>query len=358
MRIVVLGLSLSSSWGNGHATTYRALLAALAARGHGILFLERNQPWYAAQRDLVDPSFCDWALYDGLDDLAAWRGEIAAADLVVVGSYVSEGVAVARWVQSLARGATAFYDIDTPVTLAKLEAGDYEYLDPATIPGFDLYLSFTGGPTLRRLERAFGARRARAFYCAVDPLLYRRTNAARRWDLGYLGTYSADRQPALERLLIEPARRRPDLRFVVAGPQYPDGIAWPGNVERIEHLPPADHAAFYSSLGWTLNVTRADMRAAGWSPSVRLFEAAACACPIVSDSWDGIADVLRPGREILLADDTATLLAALASDDAARQAIGRAARRRVLSAHTAAHRAAALEAEVAALARAELLPAG
>ncbi len=358
MKIVFLGLSLSSSWGNGHATTYRALLTALAARGHDILFLERDQPWYAAQRDLLDPPFCAWALYDDMRDLATWRGAVAAADLVVLGSYVSEGVAVARWLRSTARGAVAFYDIDTPVTLAKLAAGDYEYLDPASIPAFDLYLSFTGGPTLRRLECEWGARRARAFYCAVDPLLYRRVAAARRWDLGYLGTYSADRQPALERLLIEPARRRPDLRFVVAGPQYPDGIAWPRNVERIEHLPPADHAAFYSSLGCTLNVTRADMRQAGWSPSVRLFEAAACACPIVSDSWNGIDDVLRPGREVWLADDAAAVLAALDRDDASRQALGRAARRRVLSAHTAAHRAAALEAHVAALAGAELLPIG
>ncbi len=356
MRIVVLGLSLSSSWGNGHATTYRALLAALAGRGHDIVFLERDQPWYAEHRDLGNPAYCTLELYGGVGHLKSWRKQIAGADLVVIGSYVADGVAVARWVQSVARGTLAFYDIDTPVTIAKLVAGDYEYLHPAVIPGFDLYLSFTGGPTLRRLEREWGARDAHAFYCAVDPILYQPVETQRRWTLGYLGTYSADRQPALERLLIEPARRRPDLRFVVAGPQYPASIDWPGNVDRIEHLPPAGHAWFYSSLDWTLNVTRADMRAAGWSPSVRLFEAAACACPIVSDSWPGIEDILRPGREIALADDTGTLLGVLDHEPANRLAIGKAARSRILTSHTAAHRAAELESHVARSARAAHAP--
>ena len=237
MRLVVLGLSLSSSWGNGHATTFRALLRAFAARGHDILFLERDVPWYASQRDLAEPDFCRLAYYADIADLARWRGEIAAADAVIVGSYVPEGVAVARAVQGWARGTTAFYDIDTPVTLAKLARGDLEYVSPRVIPGFDIYLSFTGGPTLARIERDYGAPLARALYCSVDEAAYRPTGAAKRWDLSYLGTYSADRQPTLERLLLAPARARADLRFVVAGPQYPADIDWPTNVERIEHLP-------------------------------------------------------------------------------------------------------------------------
>jgi len=294
MKLVVLGLSLSSSWGNGHATTFRALLKAFAARGHDVLFLERDVPWYREQRDLADPDFCTLRFYTDLDDLARFTPEIAEADAVIVGSYVPEGVAVGRFVQEVAGGVTTFYDIDTPVTLAKLARGDFEYLDPAIIPGYDVYLSFTGGPTLELLEHEYGSPAARALYCSVDPGAYAPTGEPKRWDLSYLGTYSADRQPTLERLLIEPARRRPDLNFVVAGPQYPTDIDWPANVERIDHLPPAEHAAFYSASRWTLNVTRADMIAAGWSPSVRLFEAAACATPIVSDVWEGLSDLLAP----------------------------------------------------------------
>jgi spore maturation protein CgeB len=259
---------------------------------------------------------------------------------VMVGSYVPDGVSVGRWVQQAARGTTAFYDIDTPVTLAKLARGDYEYLSPEVIPGYDVYLSFTGGPTLERLEQEFGAPAARALYCSVDPARYQPLDVPKRWDLSYLGTYSDDRQPTLTRLLLDVARACPERRFAVAGPQYPADIDWPANVERIEHLPPAEHAAFYSASRATLNVTRADMIAAGWSPSVRLFEAAACGTPIVSDRWDGIEDVLAPGREIVLADTTADVIAALDGDLAS---LGAAARARVLGGHTAAHRAAQLE---------------
>jgi spore maturation protein CgeB len=344
LNLVVLGLSLSSSWGNGHATTYRALLKAFCAQGHGVLFLERDVPWYAAHRDLERPDFCDLRLYADLPSLERHRAAIAKADAVIVGSYVPDGVAVGRLVQSCATGVTAFYDIDTPVTLAKLEARDYEYLSPDLIPGYGLYLSFTGGPTLRRIEERYGSPAARALYCSVDPAAYLPSDRAKRWDLGYLGTYSPDRQPPLEMLLIEPARRAPHLRFVVAGPQYPESIAWPANVERIEHVPPRDHAEFYASSRFTLNVTRADMIRAGYSPSVRLFEAAATGTPIISDSWPGLDTILAPSREILTAVDADDVLSVLTEmPEPRRRALAEAARRRVLERHSAAHRALELE---------------
>jgi spore maturation protein CgeB len=342
MKLVVLGLSLSSSWGNGHATTYRALLRAFAARGHDVLFLERDVRWYRDSRDLKDFNYTQLAFYSSVGELEAWTGEIASAGAVIVGSYVPDGVEVGGFVQRHARGVTAFYDIDTPVTLAKLERGEFEYLSPEIIAGYDVYLSFTGGPTLTRLERQYGSPAARALYCSVDPEAYPMLDVPRRWDLTYLGTYSDDRQPTLERLLIEPARCLPHLKFAVAGPQYPDSIDWPENVERIEHVPPEDHPVFYASSRFALNVTRADMIAAGYSPSVRLFEAAACAAPIVSDRWDGIETLLEPGREILLADTTEDMIELLQSEDEMTH-VGLAARRRILDSHTSAHRAAELE---------------
>ena len=342
MKLVVLGLSLSSSWGNGHATTFRALLKAFAGRGHEILFLERDVPWYRDNRDVTDPDYCRLEYYCSLDQLDEWRDEIGSADAVIVGSYVPDGVEVGRYVHKNAGGVTAFYDIDTPVTLAKLARGDFEYLSPELIPGYDLYLSFTGGPTLRRIERQYGSPMARALYCSVDPEAYFPLDLPKEWDLSYLGTYSDDRQPTLETLLIESARRHPHLKFCVAGPQYPATIDWPENVERIEHLPPAEHAAFYAASRWTLNVTRADMISAGWSPSVRLFEAAACATPVISDKWDGIDSLLKPGREIVLAETADEVARELGSRDKAKD-IGRASRARILSSHTADHRASELE---------------
>jgi spore maturation protein CgeB len=345
LDIVILGLSITSSWGNGHATTYRALVRELVRRGHSVTFLERDVPWYAAHRDLADPPYGRTILYGGLAELKQrWTPLVREADVVIVGSYVPEGVPVAHWVLDHARGVTGFYDIDTPVTLAKLEAGDEEYLTAALIPRFDLYLSFTGGPILDRLERRYGARSAQPLYCSVDPEIYRPSPEPIRWDLGYLGTYSPDRQPKLDSLLAEPARLWREGQFVVAGPQYPADISWPANVERIEHLPPPEHASFYNAQRFTLNVTRDAMVAAGWSPSVRLFEAAACGVPIVSDWWEGLDSLFAPGEEILVARSGPEVVAILRDTPEARaREIGEAARRRVLAEHTAAHRAEALE---------------
>jgi spore maturation protein CgeB len=345
LHFVVIGLTVTSSWGNGHATTFRSLLRGLADAGHAVTFLERDKPWYRDKRDL--PQDSPWAthLYDSVDDLAGrFCRDIASADAVIVGSYVPEGVAVCALVQRLARGVTAFYDIDTPVTLAALQAGRCDYLDASLIPNFALYLSFSGGPALDLLRETYGARDARALYCSVDAEAYRPDpDAVPRWDLGYLGTYSADRQPPLEALLCAPARALPDRRFVVAGAQYPAEIAWPSNCERIDHAPPAEHRAFYAAQRFTLNITRADMIRLGYSPSVRLFEAAACGTPIISDAWAGLDTLFVPGEEIMIvqaADEVLSILRDM--PEAARIAMGARARARVLAAHTGVHRAAEL----------------
>ena len=258
---------------------------------------------------------------------------------MIVGSYVPDGVAVLDHVLASARGTIAFYDIDTPVTLGKLARGDEEFLERRQIPLLDLYFSFAGGDNLDRLEREFGAKRALPLYCSVQAERYRPTGEEMRWDLGYIGTYSSDRQPGLERLLLEPARRLPDRRFLVAGPQYPD-IAWPENVERIEHLSPAVHASCYSRQRFTLNLTRADMTRAGWSPSVRLFEAGACRTPVISDVWRGIEELFADGEAIFLAQSTDDVVRILTeTGEAEREAVAEAAQARVLHGHTGEKRA-------------------
>src|SRR3982751_3505090 len=237
MNIAIFGLSITSSWGNGHATTYRALVRALHARGHEVVFYERDAPWYADNRDLPEPPYCRTVLYDDVAALSRVAvDDLRAADLAIVGSYVPDGIAVGDFVQRTARGQTAFYDIDTPVTLARLSGPGTEYLAARQIPRYDLYLSFTGGPTLEQLRERFGAPLARPLYCSGDPDLYFPETCDIEWDLGSLGTYSAARQPVLERLMLKAAKRQAGKRFVVAGPQCPDTIAWPANVERIVHL--------------------------------------------------------------------------------------------------------------------------
>ena len=346
MSIVILGLSITSSWGNGHATTFRSLIKGLAGRGHSVLFLERDVPWDAANRDLTASKHCSTELYPDLETLRSRHGRaIREADLVIVGSYVPQGIEVGRYVQETTFGLAAFYDIDTPVTLAGLVRGKVEYLSPEIIPGYGLYLSFTGGPLLDRLVREFGATMALPLYCSVDPDIYFPIrDAFPAWDLGYMGTYSADRQPGLEALLIEPARSWSGGRFVVAGPKYPPEVPWPPNVRRIEHLPPTAHCAFYNGQRFTLNLTRSDMKEAGWSPSVRLFEAAACAVPVVSDWWPGLDEFFVPGEEIMVAASAGEMSdILLGMEERERRQLGEAARERVLSAHTAERRAEELE---------------
>ncbi len=345
MKIVIIGLSITSSWGNGHATTYRSLVSGLAQFGQEVLFLEQDRPWYAAHRDMPQPPFCRTALYQSATELEQQHAKsVAEADLVIVGSYVAEGPAVCRFVQSTARGVKAFYDIDTPITLAALAQGRCDYITPELIRGFDIYLSFTGGPTLRMIERRFGARMARALYCSADPDLNTPDPAAKHvYDLGYLGTYSADRQPKLDLLLCTPARLWPEGRFNVTGPQYPPILHWPANVARAEHAAPDQHRAYYASQRFTLNITRADMIRAGYSPSVRLFEAAACGTPIISDWWPGIETLFRPNVEIVIAQRAEDVLEALRDmPEQTRCAMADRARSRVLQSHTGRHRAAEL----------------
>jgi spore maturation protein CgeB len=348
LDIVFVGLTLSSSWGNGHATTFRALIRGLDAQAHRVLFLERDVPWYASNRDLPDPDFCELSYYSDIDImLASYEDRLRLADAVIVGSYVPSGVELIDKLAGMGLKRLCFYDIDTPVTLAKVDRGDEEYLARRQMPLFDAYFSFSGGDVLTRLENEYRVQKALALYCSVDAERYENTSEDYRWDLGYLGTYSPDRQPTLDKLLIEPARRLAHRRFVVAGPQYPDEIDWPANVERIEHLPPANHPGFYSRQRFTLNVTRADMIAAGWSPSVRLFEASACLTPIISDHWRGLEELLPDGQAIVIAHRTEDVIDALERlVEADRRSLAETAQKIVLQDHTGHARARGLAADL------------
>ncbi|MBW3630855.1 MAG: glycosyltransferase [Gemmatimonadetes bacterium] len=349
MKLVVFGLTLSSSWGNGHATTYRALLRAFAKRGHTVTFYEWDAPWYGgAHRDLARPGFCELVLYSSWEKIARRAtAECLEADAVLIGSYVNHGAQLIDDLAAAGVGPLFFYDIDTPVTVANLRDGSAEYLRADQVPVFARYLSFTGGPFLTDVvEGEFGAQEACPLYCSVDASQYQpaRVDPELAVDLAYMGTYAPDRQPVVESFLNQVARRLPTRTFLIAGPQYPAEIDWSPNVRLVPHLPPGRHPAFYSSARWQLNATRADMGAAGWSPSVRLFEAGAIGAPIVSDSWAGIEVLFEPGKELLLPRETEDVVEILTGvGDEERREIGQAMRRRVLAEHTSGHRAEELE---------------
>ncbi len=348
MKLVVFGLTISSSWGNGHATLWRALCKALARRGHRVTFYERDVEYYAANRDLREvPGGGRLVLYPDWQAVrAAAKLDLADADAALVTSYCPDGIAAADLVLDSAAGVRAFYDLDTPVTLARIEAGEsVGYVGPRGLADFDIVLSYTGGGALDALRRVLGARRVAPLYGSVDPEVHRPVPPLDRFraDLSYLGTFAADRQAAVEELFVEPARLHPGRRFLIGGACYPDDFPWTRNIWFVRHLPPAEHPAFFSSSRLTLNVTRAAMAAMGHCPSGRLFEAAACGVPILTDSWDGLDAFYAPGREILIARDRRDVTEALALSDAELARIAEAARERTLAEHTADRRALELE---------------
>jgi spore maturation protein CgeB len=349
MKLVIFGLSVSSSWGNGHATLWRGLIRALARLSHHVIFYERDVPYYAQHRDLPYLPNGELRLYTAWEDIAAHAStDLRDADVGIVTSYCADGVAAAQLVQE-SPAVSIFYDLDTPVTLEHVKRGNpIAYLGPAGLIGFDLVLSYTGGAALIELKQSLGARRVLPLYGSVDPEVHYPVPSIERYraDLSYLGTYAEDRQDALLRLLIEPARRSSTRRFLIGGAQYPTAFPWSDNIYFVRHLPPAEHAAFYGSSRLTLNITRAPMAEMGYCPSGRLFEAAACGAPVLTDSWQGLSDFFEPGSEILMASSTEDAMAALELSDEELSRIARAARERTLAEHTADRRATELIAAI------------
>jgi len=341
VKIVVFGLTVSSSWGNGHATLWRALGHALRAMGHEVVFFERDVPYYASTRD-EGPYGCTWVLYDDFGSVVERaRRELSRADAAMVTSYCPDARRACELVLEATKGTRVFYDLDTPVTLERVQAGEpVEYLPAFGLGDFDLVLSFAGGPALDAMREHFGARKAAPLYGSVDLSAYRPVEVdAPRAELSYLGTYAADRHDTFRSFFLDVARDNPARSFVVGGAMYPQDEVWPRNVRHVPHVPPASHPAFFASSRLTLNVTRRPMMRLGHCPSGRLFEAAACATPIVSDDFPGIEGFFEPGREILVARSKDDVESALGLDREELRRIGRAARERVLAEHGAEARA-------------------
>jgi spore maturation protein CgeB len=348
MKIVIFGLTISSSWGNGHATLWRGLCHALAARGHRVIFFEQDRPYYAAHRDLSAlPAGSRIEFYSEWDEARPRaRRELADADVGLITSYCGDGIAATELLAESSGPMRVFYDLDTPVTLHALDNGEtVSYLGPRGLIDFDLVLSYTGGRALDELATRLGARRVAPLYGSVDPLVHRPAAPEDRFrcSLSYLGTYAEDRQAMLEELFMEPARHHPTQRFLIGGAQYPATFPWAPNVFFVHHLEPAQHPAFFCSSGLTLNITRLAMKRMGYCPSGRLFEAAACGATIVTDPWLGLETFFTPGEEILVAHTAAGMNDALSLPESSLRGIAAAARERVLAEHTAAHRVRELE---------------
>jgi spore maturation protein CgeB len=342
LKITIFGLTLSSSWGNGHATPYRAILRALHRQGAEVTFFEKDVPYYAVRRDFSSCPYCDLVLYSEWSDVRRQALECAQhSDVVITASYCPGGAQINEDVLNLEGPLRVFYDLDTPITVENLKSGPLDYLWRDQIAEFDLYLSFTGGRILSCLELRFGARLACPLYGCVDPDVYFRVPVRDEFacSLSYMGTYAEDRQPEVEELFLGPARKRRDLRFTLAGSMYPASVSWPDNVCRYDHVAPQDHSALYSSSRATLNITRRTMAESGFCPSGRFFEAAACGTPILTDWWQGLDSFFDVSREISVIQSTDDVLFCLDGASIDLMARARRARERTLDQYTGWRRA-------------------
>jgi spore maturation protein CgeB len=343
MKIVIFGLTISSSWGNGHATLWRGLCSALARAGHDVVFYEHDTQYYRSNRDFDALPAGELVLYDTWSSISAQaRRDVADADIAMVTSYCPDAIAASDIVCAAPRAMSVFYDLDTPVTLSSLRRGEPPpYIGARGLRDFDLVLSYTGGAAVGQLSDVLGARRVHPLYGHVDPDAYRPVPPEPRYrsDLSYLGTFAEDRQQALELLLVKPASIRAEQVFMIGGALYPKDFPWSPNIFFVRHLPPTEHPAFFCSSRLTLNITRRDMAAMGWCPSGRLFEASACGTPILSDFWEGLDAFFEPGQEIFIVRGTDDVLTLMDRPEAELRRVGSAARERVLDEHTSEVRA-------------------
>lgn len=264
--------------------------------------------------------------------------------MIVVGSGLTEGKTISDWVTRFTQGVAVFYDLSTPATLFSVEDGTCAYLSAELIPRFPLYLSVTGGRILEDLQSNFDSPMARPFYHSVNTEVFYPERRTAKWEMGYIGDYHEERQPAVDELLLEPARRWSKGRFAVAGPNYPRAAGWPANVTRLSLLESTKRREFYNSQKFALATASPEAAEGGYSPGRRLLEAAACGVPVISDYWEGIETFFEPLEQILIsrcAEESLSYLVELGPEE--RKRIGTRARNRVLAAHSCRQRALELQ---------------
>ena len=349
LHIAFFGSSLVSAYWNGAATYYRGLLRALAARGHRITFYEPDAFDRQRHRDMPDPAWARVVVYANHEAaLSRALAEAAEADVLVKASGVGvfdEALEAAVAALRAPGRQTVFWDVDAPATLERVR------IDPddpfrAVIPTYDLILTYGGGTPVVEAYEALGARACVPIYNALDPDTHHPEPPDPRFDaeLAFVGNRLPDREARVDEYFFRAAEAAPGLRFLLGGSGWHDRTL-PSNVRYLGHVYTRDHNTINGTPLAVLNVSRESMARVGFSPATRLFEVAGAGGCLITDAWEGIEAFLEPGREVLVAQDggeVADLVRGLTREHARR--IGAAARRRLLAAHTYAHRAAEVEA--------------
>jgi spore maturation protein CgeB len=348
LNIAIFGSSLVSAHQNRPVAYYRGLVRALSECGHRVTFYEPNIRERLQHRDLENPHWAKIVIYPANDEAALDALERAEqSDLIIKCSGVGEcDDLLEAAVLELKRPETlvAFLDANPCATLDRINNDPEDYFRPL-IPEYDFILARGGGAPVADAYTALGATECIPIYNALDPNMHFPVPSEKRFEagLGLVHDHAPEREARVKEFLFKPATILPEQKFLLGG------VGWqkdsvPSNCECVGEIPSDQRNAFNSTVRAVLNVNCGCATRYGFSPPPTVFEAAGAGACLITDKWEGIELFLEPHRELLVAangEEVAEHLRQL-TPERARQ-IGEAARRRVLAAHTYAHRAHQLE---------------
>lgn len=343
MRLFVFGSSIVSSYWNGAATYYRGIYKNLSALGHDITFAEPDAYGRQQHRDQGDFSYVTSVVYQTPAERERMLQMASAADLVVKHSGVGADDA---WLEERvlalrsAETRVAFWDVDAPATLARVEGDSDDHFRPL-IPQYDFIFTYGGGPPVVEHYLRWGARNCHPIYNALEPESHHpvEPDPSLLCDLAFVGNRLPDREKRVEDFFLRAADLAPEMSFILGGEGWGDK-PMPRNIRWIGHVATADHNRVNCSARMVLNINRDSMANVGFSPPTRVFEAAGAGACVITDAWAGIETFFAPGTEILTAESPEEIAHYLRTVHPARaRQIGNNMRARALADHTYAQRA-------------------
>jgi spore maturation protein CgeB len=338
MKLFVFGSSITSTYWNGACTYYRGIYKNLHRLGYQITFAEPDIYQRQQNRDREELDYVTVRIYQTPQELDRVLSEASDADLIIKHSGVGADDELLESAVLECRAdetQAAFWDVDAPATLARVEANPRDHFY-RLIPRYDFVFTYGGArPVLDRYLR-LGARNCYPIYNALDPDTHHPVipNSSQKCDLAFVGHRLPDREQRVEDFFFAAAERAPEFSFVLGGEGW-GGKSLPNNVRWIGHVGSADHNRINCSARMVMNITRDSMAQVGFSPPTRVFEAAGAGACLITDAWPGVEDFFAPSQEILVASSASEVVRYLRQTshrEAAR--IGAAMRKRALAEHT------------------------
>jgi len=347
-KIAFFGSSIVSAYWNGAATYYRGIVKALAALGYEVTFYEPNIYERQQHRDIPDPDYCKVVVYESNETAICELFETAAdAAILIKASGVGahdDFLEAAILEFKTDDNLVIFWDVDAPATLDRVNSNESDPFN-RLIPKYDFILTYGGGQPVIDAYKKKMAQNCIPVYNAFDEETHHPVEAESQYEgaLAFLGNRLPDREDRVEEFFLKVAVVLPERQFILGGSGWGDKPL-PENVHYVGHVYTSQHNAFNCTPMAVLNISRDSMAKYGFSPATRVFEAAGAGACIITDYWEGIDYFFEPGKEILVAENGASVMELLKelTPEKAKE-IGEAAYKKAMSEHTYKNRASLLQ---------------